>query len=281
MDNTPVCEYGILVVCRYQVTNFQAGILLSFSYYSCVGEVIECNDKNNGTEIWGHIDPNKTIEDVEGFCLSSANLKRFPHLPEQFFPNLKAIATENNEITQISNADFSSHQGLKYLSLSGNSITSLNGDIFDGLTKLVSISFDKNLIKHIGHDIKLPTGYVNLNNNKCIQATASSKDEIDAFRLRLLVSCPPQLSQIETELEGRDNLLTRLRDENELTEARVNSLELINEQMRMAFDDVPDEITTASTTTATRTSESASIRTKKYNIPWRGVIPIYDAEIIG
>lgn len=206
-------------------------------FYTCDGEKIACNNDNNSTQIWGHLGSEKTKYEVVAFNLNSAKLVKFPHSIEEYFPNLAAIALEDNLITRISNNDFSPHKSLEYISLSHNNITNLDSNLFDGLPLLRTIKFYDNKIKHVGHDIKLPNFYVDLLDNYCIKETALREEQIFMLKFTLLVKCPPELSQIETELESRENLLTHLRDENVLVEERVQSLELIDERVRQAFDD--------------------------------------------
>lgn len=260
-NNADICRHGIKLVCRFRNAAVEYNADTNRNLYKCDGERVDCYGESNATHIWGHTTGGKTFDDVEAFDITKGTVIKFPQNLEKFFPNLKAIMVNNNLITHICNHDLISHPKLEILSLSGNRIVSLDGDLFDGLSNLKVILFETNLIKHIGHDIKFPKLKVNLMTNVCISKSASSKKDIESLQFEVLQVCPPQISQIEKELEHRDNLLTRLKNETEQTEVRVYSLERINARMRHAFDDVPDVTTIVpdeTTTTAATPTESST-----------------------
>lgn len=224
--------FGIRVVCRYRWKEFDLTTTTS-ELYTCEGENIFCDKDNNNTVIWGVID-DVDYHKIEAFTLNNASLLKVPLGVEEYFQNIKAIELEHNSITTIVNNDILRYRKLEYLSLSNNLIVNLDADLFDGLPNLAMIRFRSNHITHVGHDIKLPSELVDLQDNPCISENAGPHS-VDTLRFTLLRECPPTISQIEWELEHRNNLLTFLRDENTDKEKRVSLLELINQRMREAL----------------------------------------------
>lgn len=122
VDDTSVCKNGIQVICRHRDNNFPYGPEETYKFLTCVGEKVTCFDLSNDTKIWEYICPPHTNDSVEAFTLVEGKLIKFPQNLERYFPNLKAIALEDNLMTDISNGDLISHTKLEYLSFSRNKI---------------------------------------------------------------------------------------------------------------------------------------------------------------
>lgn len=216
------CDYGIGLTCRYKNRTLD---IISTSreqrnLYTCESSKNFCYNKSNYTIIAEYVCGSENKKEIELFSMNRANLTRVPLNLELYFPSLHAIELKNNIITYVWNEVLARHIELEYLDLSYNQIQNLDGNLFDGLSNLKVINFRGNIIKHIGHDIKLPMGYVELRNNICI-------DDYDIFdtvnlAFSVLLKCPPTISQIEDELKNRNNWLTLLESRAEEIEKTLN-----------------------------------------------------------
>lgn len=190
--------------------------------YKHVGRIYECIAK---TELFGENDEKvaaisgihlngMTNVDVQGLDISFNSLKFFPQNIESFFPNLKVLYCAVNSVSYISNYHLVPFPNLVYIDLRGNKISSLDSNVFYGLTALKRIDFRYNNIKHVGYEFILPeTGEIKFNSNVCIDRDAFTADEINYLKFALLVNCPPTISQIETSLASRPNFITKVNAE--------------------------------------------------------------------
>lgn len=105
------------------------------------------------------------------------------------------------------------------------------------MTLLTRIEFMDNNIMHVGKDV----GHaINLSNNvsridfrdnPCINLLATTIDAIAKFWFELMANCPATMSQIETDLANRPNLLTNLNSQVQSVVKRTESLEQSHYEM--------------------------------------------------
>lgn len=177
------------------------------------------------------------MDDVLGLSIKKNELVQFPKKMVKFFLNLKTINADENKIVHLVYEDFKDHRKLEYLSLAGNEITTIDGNVFDEQLNLKYVDLRKNKLQFVGHDIKMPSIEINLLSNTCINESAQNPNQFLDLPYKLLKNCPPLIYHFEEELERRDNLLTSLKDEYPREVERISLLEFINEKIRTAFDD--------------------------------------------
>lgn len=195
------------------------------SIYTCDAGILS-DGSEIVTSIYGnHID-GRSNSDVHGFVIHSQGLAFIPVNVESFFPNIRALDVYNNFISNVTNFHLKPFTNLVHFAIIDNKITSLDTDVFKGLSFLNYVSFRNNSIRHVGHDFILPSlGEIHFDLNECINEVAVNATQIDSLKFNLLLKCPPKISQIEHTLEGRPNLLTNVNSEVKLLEQRVQLLE--------------------------------------------------------
>jgi Leucine-rich repeat (LRR) protein len=109
--------------------------------------------------------------DAEVVVGEGMNLMKFPRGIGSIFPNIKELILNNCDIDIISREDFADLKQVDALSLMGNLIADLPGDVFDDLQDLREMHLDDNKIEFI--DTKLfdalpQLEVVNLEGNICI-----------------------------------------------------------------------------------------------------------------
>lgn len=197
---------AIAVICSYKMHSFN----IVGSVYTCDARV-NFDGNENVTTVSGNHQSGKGDNNVMGIRLVSLNLPFVPTNINNFFPNLIVLDLFTNIITSISKRHLMPFPSLQYLSLEKNRIDSLDGNLFSGMNSLRRIDFDNNYIRHVGHDLYLPTGgSIYFYNNPCISQAATTPDQVASLKLNLLRNCPPTISQIEMTLESRPNLLTNV-----------------------------------------------------------------------
>lgn len=214
-------SWSLALNCTYTMQHFNP----IGSIYTCDAGIL-----SDGSEIvsaiYGNHQDGKTDADVHGFVLHSQGLAFIPLNVETFFPNIRALDVYNNFITNITNFHLKPFINLVHFAIIDNQITSLDTDVFDGLPFLNYVSFRNNSIRHVGHDVILPSlGQIHFDLNECIDQIALNATQIDNLKFDLLLKCPPKISQIEHTLEGRPNMLTNVNSEVKGLEQRVAALE--------------------------------------------------------
>lgn len=195
------------------------------SIYTCQAGVLS-DGSDTVSIIYGNHQVGKTDSDVQGFVLQSQGLDFVPRNVESFFPNIRAVDVYNNLISSIKNFHLRPFTNLVHFAVMENKLNSLDSNLFEGLTFLNYVSFKNNSIQHVGHDFILPSsGEVHFDSNECISFNAVNSAQIDNLRFKLLLLCPPTISQIEDTLESRPNLLTNVNNDVQSLEIRVAYLE--------------------------------------------------------
>lgn len=195
------------------------------SIYTCEAGVLT-DGSDTVSAIYGNHQSGKTDLDVHGLVLQSKGLDFVPRNVDSFFPNIRAVDLYSNLISSIRNVHLRQFKNMVYFAVMDNKLTSLDSNLFDGLPFLNYISFTNNSIKHVGHDFILPSlGEIYFDLNDCISYNAVNATQIDSLRFKLLLNCPPTISQIEDTLEGRPNLLTNVNSEVQTLQVRVAFLE--------------------------------------------------------
>lgn len=163
--------------------------------YTCQPTITLTNfttlEKVTGTHQPGH--SNDDVEYMFVFSYS-IHLPVFPRGLEFFFKNLRALQFSNIFMLAISAEDLKPFPQLEYLHLYGNSITSLDGDLFSHNPRMQYFSIVSNRIEHIGHDMVTSLNelnFLNLAGNNCINKIAETRAAVEELAPQLSVLCPP------------------------------------------------------------------------------------------
>lgn len=71
-----------------------------------------------------------------------------------------------------------------------NRISSIDGDLFDGLDLLRLIDFDDNDMRHVRHNLNIPiNSETHFHRMPCIDQYAMTPDEVASLKLNLLRYC--------------------------------------------------------------------------------------------
>lgn len=170
---------------------------------SAVGEVYVCKaevslqETRALEEVTGsHWDDHTNI-DVNCLHVQSQSLTYFPEKIKIWFPSLKVLNYENNNMQSLSAADFLPFNDLEYLRLDGNNFVSLDGDLFTYTPRLIFLSLEGNRIQHLGKDLLTSLNdllHLYLRDNGCVNEFA--RDDYDRapvveFVNKLVYLCPP------------------------------------------------------------------------------------------
>ncbi|KAJ6603732.1 hypothetical protein Bhyg_17574 [Pseudolycoriella hygida] len=175
----------------------------------------------NGTHQYG----NQSIN-VQGLTVQNNRLTYMPVNIAEFFPNIIFLDFSLNEISFVNITHIRQFPHLLRINLNTNKITQLDSNLFAASHSIKFINFSGNKIKHVGHDLILPnSGQIFFNANACINEQAVDLDQIAILRFKLLLQCPPTISQIENTLESRPNLITKLNSQVERLQTETDKLD--------------------------------------------------------
>lgn len=242
---------AIALNCQFEMVRPSYDGIYTNELYTCTATLLIGTRSNDGvTAIFGLHQTGKDNDDVLGLRINSQNMEFFPTNIEEFFPNIEAIDFYDNAITSISNRHLNPFPNLSFLSLPYNRIASLDSNLFVGLNALQYIFLSNNVvtsiqsnvfvglnsgslfdlsnnrIRHIGHDLILPTfANIWLYNNTCVNTTFDTESDVDVeeFKFNLLLNCPPTIGLIESNLESRPNFIADLIDRVRRLEAAIES----------------------------------------------------------
>lgn len=200
--------------------------------YECDGSLLfDAENTDKVTSVNGTHQTGRIHSDVLALRMNHRNMEFFPVNIEAFFPNLKAITFYGNSIYEVKNAHLAPFPNLVYLNLYTNKITSIDGSLFDGLNSMQYVSFERNNIRHVGHDLVLPkAGQIYFDANPCINMRASTPDQIEALRFNLLINCT-LIAPIEAALGSCRNLQSSVNDQVQSLVVRLDSLEQSQSQL--------------------------------------------------
>lgn len=145
------------------------------------------------TEIIGNHTFGKTNNDVKVYE-SYDQIKFLPKGLEKFFPNLNSILLYNS-FNSISSADLAPWPNLILFSYTTNPATSIDGDLFKNSLKLRSVEFKSNYrLENVGANLLSNLNeltLVDFRGNLCINITATTPEQIENLKAKLITQCPP------------------------------------------------------------------------------------------
>lgn len=94
-----------------------------------------------------------TNDEVEAISFTDMQIDRFPRHIHRFFPNLKVVTMNSCGLRSITKLDLMGLKNLRQLTMNGNNIISLPGNLFDETPKIETLSFYGNKIEFIDSNI--------------------------------------------------------------------------------------------------------------------------------
>lgn len=173
---------AIVVQCLYE---------FDFLYF-CHGQVISGDMDPNITDVVGSHIGGRTLSDVDSVRIVRQGLTALPGNIQKFFPKVSKVDLGQNRITHITNVEIRAIPRLRDLVLWGNSITELEGNLFEGMCHLKFFDVDFNQIQHVGHDFQFPEdGLLFMQHNPCINVTVFGVLEVIRVKSLFRSKCPP------------------------------------------------------------------------------------------
>lgn len=163
------------------------------SDYSCIAELIGFSNHPAVSEVTGsHLFGNRH-RNVRIIQISNQQLEKMPRKLDNFFPNIFGLFINHCNLTNISSSDLKPYKYLKYFSVKGNLLTTIDGNLFEHNRDLKFVSFGLNSIEKVGKNLLDNLYYlqkVSFVQNKCIdRAAIHNKQEIADIIIELNEKC--------------------------------------------------------------------------------------------
>lgn len=181
---------GFIFECHYDTAT-----LGDANIFFCHADVIASESETTITDVTGALPDGKTREDVKAIFMPNYTIADvFPKGIEKFFPNVIIIDFLDGGLTKITAEDLEPFENLEGFALAGHSIISLDENLFQHNKKLIWIDLSKNKIEHVGKDIfkgLTSLADIDMTDNSCLSANATTPEDIKILESDLLVKCPP------------------------------------------------------------------------------------------
>lgn len=201
--------------------------------YTClVKKIIITNPTSDTLTIVGQHNENESDRSVVGISIrNQTHLQKFPRGFGEIFSNLKYFEIDNSSITMLRKEDFFDLGHLQGLWMPRNPIVALPNDLFVNVQGLRFVSFHKNKLKYIGHDLLKPLKNLeraNFCENTTIDfAYDGGEEELAALNREIATKCiAPKSTKLESSENGK---IKELEKRLELLEVKVNKLQLEKE----------------------------------------------------
>jgi len=186
---------GVILNCRYAVQVYWWQLQEIYVYHCHVTRIDESDSTTAVTGVQGTHFEGFDFEDVQGLEIN--NQPEFSQIftnIEDFFPNLIAMRFENGNLSTISSEDLRPFPNLWRLNVVQQSLTALDGNLFQHNPDLEIISFQHNQITNVGHGLlsglnRLIWG--DFRNNNCVDIFADGPAELESLQSALIYQCPP------------------------------------------------------------------------------------------
>lgn len=239
---------AVLLSCSVKAIQFDCtfAIYLSYplGYRYCCDAVVFNGGSASLERVTGNHHPGKTNDDVVclGLRIRDQHVKFVPQGIADFFKNLDTLRIYYSNVMSISASDLRPFPRLVNFQLEGNNLTSLDGDLFKYNLHLQIVSFSKNQIQQIGHDL-----VNNLNSltelrfaeNPCINQQAYDRAAVLKLAPQLSVLCPPldanqKIKEQAEKIQRQDAEIEQIKHSNErLSEENQQQSEKIDQQNRV------------------------------------------------
>lgn len=119
-------------------------------------------------------------------------LNKIPEKIGDFFPGIIQIQWQMGNLTSLTSDDLKQFRFLRSLSLRGQKITTLDGNLFQNNLEMIEINFGSNQIIKVGDN--LITNLKNLTSvdfmgNRCVSFTARTSSDMPILSLHLAALC--------------------------------------------------------------------------------------------
>lgn len=186
------CPAQLTIDCVYEELNWE-GILIA---YTCTGTVTGTGNivlNIRGTHLTG-----RTEADVTGVSIYNSQVTtQFPRNVDNFFPNVEAFDWVFSRLSAVSAHDLAQFPALRMLSLFGNEISLLDGNLFANTQNLHWVDVSNNRITNVGDGVfanLTDLSFVIFQRNPCVDFLATTPEAIEELRLSLPDYCPAQLT---------------------------------------------------------------------------------------
>lgn len=160
------------------------------------------------------------------------SLNKFPRGFGLVFPNLMYLEIDTSAIAALDREDFVHMAHLQGIWMPNNPIVSLPNDLFANVQGLRFLSFHKNKLKYIGHDLLKPLKNLKLANfegNTTIDISYNGKqEELDNLNREIALKCMAPKASSLTEASRESIKVMQLEKRVQLLETKVKKLETGN-----------------------------------------------------
>lgn len=188
VSQCPAAE-GLTVVCSYSDANW-AGI---DDFYTCFGTIVGNASASAIVNVVGTHVAGRSNADIRGFSIyNQRGLTQLPSNINVIFPSVRAVDWVFGDLNTVSTNDLRQFSDLAILSLYGNRLTSLDGDLFQNNRRLQQIDLGNNLIQNVGEGIfdhLAELRIVLFQRNPCIDSVAGTPEAIEELIQLLLNQC--------------------------------------------------------------------------------------------
>jgi len=198
--------------------------------YTCLVKSITIKDPNSHhINIIGNHQENETNRSVVGISIrNQTQVQQFPRGFGLKFPNLKYFEIDNSSLTMLHKEDFLDLGHLLGLWMPRNAIVALPNDLFMNVQGLRYLSFHKNKLKFIGHDILKPLKNLEranfLENTTIDIAYNGGAEELAILNREIAMKCMAP-KQMQLGLDSKQDKIYELEKRVQVLELKVNKLE--------------------------------------------------------
>lgn len=201
--------------------------------YTClVKNIIITNPIDVKIKIVGGHQENAENKSVVGISIrNQTHIQKFPRGFGKIFPNLKYFEIDNSSITNLFKEDFFDLGHLQGLWMPRNPIVALPNDLFMTVQGLRYISFHKNKLKYIGHDILKPLK--NLERANFLENTTIDKafnnggeEDLAALNREIATKCVVPKPTTKGLTSDADNRVNELEKRVQFLEVKINKMEM-------------------------------------------------------
>jgi len=198
--------------------------------YTCLVKNIIIKDPNSHhINIIGQHQENETNRSVVGVSIrTQTQLQQFPRGFGEKFPNVKYFEIDDSSITMLHKEDFLDLGHLLGLWMPRNPIVALPNDLFVNVQGLRYLSFHKNKLKFIGHDILKPLKNLEranfLENTTIDKAYNGEAEELAILNREIAMKCMAP-KQMQLGLDSKQDKIYELEKRVQLLEVKVHKFE--------------------------------------------------------
>lgn len=209
--------------------------------YTCNPSVVNSGSLRLIEELKGKHHDGKSNCDVLGFYVLKQTLNHIPRNLASYFPKLRTIWIYESNLKTISAQELKSFPELIELGLYSNKLKILDGDLFRFTKKINWIHLFNNSLEQVGSDLLTDMtvlGYINLDQNTCVNRTASSILEVQALNKELPIMCRCSLRcSLGEDVDELKSNMQAFIDSNEQQARQIDELIKVNARYEKRLND--------------------------------------------